>query len=63
MLMFVVLGIMSIAWMSVIAVIGLAQKLLPARAAIDVPLAMAIVGVGIVITIAPSWVPGLMPSM
>jgi hypothetical protein len=47
--------------MSVIAVIVLAQKLLPARAAVDVPLALAIVGLGIWIALAPSSVPGLMP--
>jgi predicted metal-binding membrane protein len=59
MLMQVVLGVMSVTWMSVIAVLVLAQKLLPARAAIDVPLALAIVGLGILIVIAPSSVPGL----
>jgi predicted metal-binding membrane protein len=63
MLVLVVLGVMSVTWMSVIAVIVLAQKLLPAKAAIDVPLALAIVALGILITIAPLWVPGLMPSM
>jgi hypothetical protein len=49
--------------MSVIAVLILAQKLLPAKAAIDVPLALAIVGLGILIFIAPSSVPGLAPPM
>jgi hypothetical protein len=34
-----------------------------ARAAIDVPLALAIVGLGILIAIAPSLVPGLTPPM
>jgi predicted metal-binding membrane protein len=63
MLVLVVLGVMSVTWMSAIAVIVLAQKLLPAKAAIDVPLALAIVALGILITIAPFWVPGLMPSM
>jgi hypothetical protein len=47
MLMLVALSVMSVTWMSVIAVLVLAQKLLPAKAAIDVPLALAIVGVGI----------------
>ena len=61
MLMLVALGVMSITWMAVIAVVVLAQKLLPAKAAIDVPLALAIVGLGILIVIAPSSVPGLMP--
>jgi len=63
MLMLVALGVMSIAWMSVIAVLVLAQKLLPAKAAIDVPLALAIVGLGIWIMIVPSSVPGLTPPM
>jgi predicted metal-binding membrane protein len=63
MLMLVALGLMSITWMSVIALLVLAQKLLPAKAAIDVPLALAIVGLGVLIVIAPSSVPGLMPPM
>jgi predicted metal-binding membrane protein len=63
MLIFVVLGVMSITWMAVIAVLVTVQKLLPARAAIDVPLALAIVGLGIVILAAPSWIPGLMSAM
>jgi predicted metal-binding membrane protein len=63
MLMLVVLGVMSVTWMSVIAVLVLVQKLLPAKAAIDVPLALAIVGLGILIVLAPSSVPGLTPPM
>ncbi len=59
MLMLVALGVMSVGWMSVIAVLVLAQKLLPAKTAIDVPLALAIVGLGILIVIGPSSVPGL----
>ena len=47
MLMLVALGVMSIAWMSMIAVLILVQKLLPVKAAIDVPLAVAIIGLGI----------------
>jgi predicted metal-binding membrane protein len=60
MLMLVALGVMSVTWMSVIAALVLAQKLLPAKAAIDVPLALAIVGLGILIAIAPSSVPKLL---
>jgi predicted metal-binding membrane protein len=63
MLMLVALGVMSVAWMSVIAVVVLAQKLLPAKAAIDVPLAVAIVGLGVWILFAPASVPGLTPPM
>jgi predicted metal-binding membrane protein len=57
------LGVMSVTWMSAIAVLVLAQKLLPAKAAVDVPLALAIVGLGIWIVLAPSSVPGLTPPM
>jgi predicted metal-binding membrane protein len=63
MLMLVALGIMSVAWMSVVAVLLLAQKLLPSKPAIDVPLALAILGLGTAIILAPSSVPGLMPPM
>jgi predicted metal-binding membrane protein len=63
MLMLVALGVMSITWMSVTAVLCLTQKLVPARTAIDIPLALAIAGLGILIIIAPSAVPGLTPPM
>ena len=63
MLMLVALGVMSLAWMSVIAILVLAQKFLPAIAVIDVPLALAIVGLGIVIVFAPASVPGFTPPM
>ncbi len=63
MLMLVALGVMSVAWMAVIAVLAVAQKLLPAKATIDLPLAVAIVGLGILILVAPSLVPGLTPPM
>jgi predicted metal-binding membrane protein len=63
MVMLVALGVMSVNWMSVVAAIVLAQKLLPPKAAFDVPLALAIVGLGILIVIAPSAVPGLTQPM
>jgi predicted metal-binding membrane protein len=63
MLMLVVLGLMSLTWMLLIALIVLAQKLLPPKAAVDVPVALAIVTLGILIVVAPSSVPGLMPAM
>ncbi len=47
------LGLMSIVWMAVITVVVLAQKLMPPRAAIDIPLALAIVGLGLVVVVAP----------
>ena len=60
MVMLVALGVMSITWMSVVAALALAQKLLPPRASIDLPVALAIVGLGILIVVAPSSGPGLM---
>jgi predicted metal-binding membrane protein len=63
MLMLVALSVMSVTWMSVIAALVLAQKLVAAKAAIDVPLALAIVGLGLLIVIAPWSVPGLTPPM
>jgi predicted metal-binding membrane protein len=63
MLLLLAVGAMSLAWMSVIAVLVLVQKLLPPRAALDVPVASAIVAFGLVILIAPTSVPGLVPSM
>jgi predicted metal-binding membrane protein len=63
MVMLVALGVMSVTWMSVVAVLVLAQKVLPPRASIDVPVALAIVGLGIVIVVAPWSVSGLSPPM
>jgi predicted metal-binding membrane protein len=63
MLVLVAVSVMSVAWMSVIAVLVLAQKLMPSKAVIDVPLALAIIGLGVLIVIAPSSVPGLTPPM
>lgn len=63
MLMLVALGLMSLPWMILIALLVLVQKLLPAKPAIDVPLAFGLIALGLVILIAPTSVPGLAPSM
>jgi predicted metal-binding membrane protein len=63
MAMLVALGVMSITWMAVITVLVFAQKLLPAKTAVDLPLALAIAGLGVLIVITPSLVPGLSPPM
>jgi predicted metal-binding membrane protein len=47
MVMLVALGVMSITWMSLIAALVLAQKLLPEHRVVDVPVAVAIVAAGI----------------
>jgi predicted metal-binding membrane protein len=48
MVMLAALGVMSVAWMVVVAALVLVQKLLPPRAWIDVPLALAIATWGLV---------------
>jgi predicted metal-binding membrane protein len=63
MLMLLALGVMSVAWMSVVAVLILGQKLVPPRASIDAPLGLAIVALGILVVLAPSAVPGLTQAM
>ena len=49
MVMLLALGAMSITWTSIVAVLVLAQRVLPPRAWIDVPVAAAIVGLGILL--------------
>jgi predicted metal-binding membrane protein len=61
MAMLVALDVMSLFWMSIVAVLACGQKLLPAKAAIDVPIALALIGLGLVIVIEPSLIPGLAP--
>ncbi len=63
MLVLVAVSVMSVAWMFVITVPIVAQKVLPAKAAIDLSLAFAIVGLGILIVISPSSVPGIEAPM
>ena len=59
----VALGVMSVTWMVVIAIIVLAQKLLPPIPAVDVLLALAITGLGVWIVVLPASVPGVAPPM
>jgi len=61
MVMLLALGPMSIGWMAAIATLALAQKLLPPRAAIDLPITAAILALGILILVHPGSVPGLIP--
>ena len=59
MVMLVALGAMSVTWMVAIAALVLAQKLLPPKAFLDVPVAVAIVTLGLLVAITPTSVPGL----
>jgi hypothetical protein len=54
---------MSITWMVVIGVLVFGQRLLPAKSAVDLPLPLAITGLGVLIVSTPSPVPGLSPPM
>jgi predicted metal-binding membrane protein len=63
MVILLALGVMSVMWMSVIAAVVVAQKLVPPRAFIDLPLGLGIVALGIWIVVAPSSVPGLVVAI
>src|SRR5262245_27472804 len=63
MVMLIALGVMNIAWMLAVAVVVAVQKLVPAKAAVDVPIALAIVGLGIFIAVVPGSLPGLVAPM
>lgn len=63
MVILLAVNLMSIAWMSVIAVLVIAQKLVPRRAAFDVPVALAILGLGVLTIVEPATVPALMAPM
>jgi predicted metal-binding membrane protein len=61
MAMLAAFGLMSVRWMAVVALLVFAQKLMPPRSSIDVPLALSIVGLGILIVLVPGALPGLTP--
>ena len=63
MVMLLALGAMSVGWMAIVAALVLAQKLVPPRMAVDVPLALAIVALGVLVATQPSAIPGLAPAM
>jgi predicted metal-binding membrane protein len=49
MVVLVALGVMSLPWMAVIAALVLVQKLVPPRVLVDVPVALALVALGLVL--------------
>jgi predicted metal-binding membrane protein len=63
MLVQVTAGLMSLAWMAGIGCLIAAQKMLAPKSAIDVPVALALAGLGIVIITVPSAIPDLLPTM
>lgn len=63
MLILFALGAMSLTWMAIVTIVIFAQKVLPRAAALHVPLAAALVGLGVWIALAPESVPGLTAPM
>jgi predicted metal-binding membrane protein len=63
MLMLLALGVMSVTWMAVISAVVLLQELSRPRAAVDVPVAIAIVALGIAVLAVPSALPGVISPM
>ena len=61
MLVLFAVGVMSIFWMVVIAAVVFAEKVLPGGARLLPPLAVALMGLGLWIAVAPGSVPHLMP--
>jgi predicted metal-binding membrane protein len=54
-----VLGVMSLFWMALVAVVIFAEKVLPHGARLAAPLAVALVALGIWVGVSPASVPGL----
>jgi predicted metal-binding membrane protein len=63
MVMLVGLGVMNVTRMTVVAVLVLVQKALPARTVLDVGVSVAIVVLGAFVVAAPSAIPGLVASI
>jgi predicted metal-binding membrane protein len=63
MAMMAAVGVMSVTWMAIITAVVVGQKLAGPAAVTDVPLALAILVLGVVILADPSWVPGLTRAM
>jgi predicted metal-binding membrane protein len=59
----VAVGLMNLPAMVAVTAVVTAQKLLPPRAAVDVPVALAVAGLGVALLVAPGWVPGAVPTM
>ncbi|MEA2211449.1 MAG: hypothetical protein QOF83_1397 [Solirubrobacteraceae bacterium] len=59
MLVLLAVGAMSVAWMGIVTTLVVAQKLLPPSPLRDVPVALAIVGLGIAIAAAPASIAGI----
>ncbi len=63
MAMMAALGVMNVTWMAIITGVVIVQKLVGPRAGTDVPLALAVLVLGVLILVDPSSVPGLTTAM
>ena len=54
-----VLGVMSLVWMALVAAAIFAEKVLPRGARLAIPLAVALVALGVWVGVSPASVPGL----
>jgi predicted metal-binding membrane protein len=52
-------GVMSVAWMAIVAAAIFAEKVLPLGSGLRGPIALGLVGLGVWIAVAPAGVPGL----
>jgi predicted metal-binding membrane protein len=59
MLVLFAVGVMSLVWMTIVAAVIFAEKVLPAGARLPGPVAVCLVGLGVWIAVAPGAVPGL----
>jgi predicted metal-binding membrane protein len=59
MLVLFAVGVMSLAWMAVVALVIFAEKVLPGGARLSAPVAVCLLALGAVIAVAPGRVPGL----
>ena len=59
MLVLFAVGVMSLAWMAVVALVIFAEKVLPGGARLTAPVAVCLVALGALIAVAPGHVPGL----
>jgi predicted metal-binding membrane protein len=53
------LGVMSVSWMAFVAAIIAAEKTLPLRRRFSYATAVLLLGLGVLLLVAPGWLPGL----
>ena len=59
MLVLFAVGVMSLTWMAIVALVIFAEKVLPWGARLTAPIAVCLIGLGVLIAVAPGSTPGL----